>query len=884
MRNRNNSQNGLDWQPHDGETAVGAQSDEVWTGLVHPRSMLSFFRRRFFTIFVVASMVFGLGLAGYMLYPGKYSAQALILVDPRQPRVTLSEGVLPGIGGDAATLASFVQIMSSDGFLAKVVKKLNLRDDPAFSFASSEKELIDAFRSNMTADRQGATYIVEVTYTAKDAQKAALYANGIAQAFVSEQNGSRLDASTEAAEWLSQRLTSLRSNLKKSEDSVASYQAKNGIVETGNQNTLDSQQLTSLVNQLASAATEVEDAKARFDQAKRDGVPASSSSGQSGQFLNLNQLLQEQGNLRRQAALLNQTLGSRHPQILANKEQQRTISSQIQAEKRRLVQRTGQAYAAAKAKKQALERKLADARNRAIRLGRKSVELANLQREAKANRDLYEQFLARYKITDEQSQLLSDEAKIASAATPPRKSNKPSLKLVLPVLAVLGTVAGLITALILEAFAAPVPAAAREMQAKSPRREKKSAKTRKLFPIKSGHEEDEDRALEEGGLDDDEETLAAHRSVSLKDLYDAHNQRQKERMSPRRPARRKARLVREEAPRHPRPVARARAQGDQSFFDRRQGSDRRVAQGADFGASHERYREPRHDVASRAFYEPDGREAYEPSAYYSDGAAAFDTDYMGVPQAYERDNIHQLYAGQDHEDIPLGLDGFVFAIPPSALGKRPYGYGERGLTIRNLADNVLSRDVELSALLNDNFRELESFLHGTGTDGPASILVSSFSSADSQTLSADLLIDFAIEEGHRPILVTLSQAGQRRPSHARGEGDWFSGLQEYEDFDVIEFLPSLSAGPYPMGPDAASDVLFEQEFAQFIDLCKQNYDYVIVVAPQDLNEDDLDEMLPRFDLTMLVLDDAALDDEDLLEWQDWAYETGAGLVLDQTRI
>ncbi|HAT84775.1 MAG TPA: hypothetical protein DCS30_01655, partial [Rhizobiales bacterium] len=361
---------------------------------------------------------------------------------------------------DAAALTSLVQIMKSDGFLAKAVNALDLSSDPDYASAASEKALIDSFRKNMSASRQGATYIVEVNVSSKDPQKAARYANGLAELFINEINDNRLDASTEAAEWLSQRLTLLRTNLKKSEDAVASYQAKAGIVDTGNQSTLDNQQLTSLVTQLSNATTEVEDTKARFDQAKRDGVPASSSSGQGDQFLNLNQLLQEQSRLRRQAAELNQTLGARHPRIMANKEQQRIIAGQVQSEKRRLVQQAGQAYKAAKAKRASVQRQLADARSRAIRQNKQSVELVNLQREAKANRDLYEQFLARYKVTDEQSRLQSDEAKIASAATVPLKSNKPSIKLVIPILAVLGGILGLITALILEAFSTPSSARA----------------------------------------------------------------------------------------------------------------------------------------------------------------------------------------------------------------------------------------------------------------------------------------------------------------------------------------------------------------------------------------------------------------------------------------
>ncbi|WP_373236476.1 GumC family protein [Cohaesibacter celericrescens] len=479
MFGRKKKKSDLDWQPsskpEQGTTKAMARSSasqarafnsdhsineendqsDVWTGLIHPRAMLNFFRKNAFSISMVAALVVVAGLAIYFVLPDTYATKALILVDPRQPQVTSSETVLSGIGGDAAALASYVEIMNSDGFLDKVVDQLDVADDPAFADATNKTELIGMFRENMSATRQGATYIVEVYYKSKVKENAAKYANGMAEAFVSDQNNIRRSSSEEATTWLLERLTLLQTNLTKSENAVAAYQARNGIVEAGAQGTLDNQQLTSLVGQLATAKTELAEARARYEQARKDGVPASANLNQSGQFTNLDQLMQEQSRLRRSAAELSQTLGARHPRMLANKEQQRIIATQISQERRRLVQRTKQSYETAEAKKQSLERQLADARARSIQLNKAMVELATLEREASANRNLYEQFLARYKLTDEQSQLQFSEARIVSKAPIPFKSTKPSLKLVLPVLFVLGFGFGVLVALIKEAFAMP---------------------------------------------------------------------------------------------------------------------------------------------------------------------------------------------------------------------------------------------------------------------------------------------------------------------------------------------------------------------------------------------------------------------------------------------
>ena len=439
-----------------GSQMPGAGGD-TWAGLIHPLSIFRFLFGNFRFIAMVTLVILVGGLGVYFLVPTKYSTKALILVDPRQPRITANaDSVLTGIAGDVAALTSYVEVMNSDGFLRRVVDELGVQSDPNFVKAENQTELISMFRKNLKAVRAGATYIVEVNYSSKNKENAAKYANGVAKAFVRDQKEYRSNTSADASQWLSERLTLLQANLKKSEDAVATYQARNGIVNAGVQGTLSDQQLTSLVQQLATATTELAEARARYNQARKNGEPASATVGQSNQFTNLDQLLQEQDRLRRQAAELNQTLGSRHPRILANGEQQRIIAGQVAQERRRLVERTKQAFETAQAKEQSLERQLADARQRAILQNKARVELANLEREASANRNLYEQFLARFKITDEQSQLQFSEARIVSPAPVPIKSTKPSLALVGPVLVILGGLVGLLLAMIRHALAVPI--------------------------------------------------------------------------------------------------------------------------------------------------------------------------------------------------------------------------------------------------------------------------------------------------------------------------------------------------------------------------------------------------------------------------------------------
>ena len=68
--------------------------------------------------------------------------------------------------------------------------------------------------------------------------------------------------------------------------------------------------------------------------------------------------------------------------------------------------------------------------------GQALVKLQELQRDADANKNIYEQFLSRFKTTNEQRQLQSSQTKIASLAIPPMRSTRPPLALLLAALAI----------------------------------------------------------------------------------------------------------------------------------------------------------------------------------------------------------------------------------------------------------------------------------------------------------------------------------------------------------------------------------------------------------------------------------------------------------------
>ena len=136
--------------------------------------------------------MFLLGFVVLLVFPAKYAATSLVFIDPREQRITNEQDVLPGIGQDAAALQSIIEIAKSDGFLRPLIERLNVANDAEIAGGETNiAQLLTRFRNRLDVTRRGLTYVVAISFSSSDANRAAYYANTIAEAFVAEQAKTR---------------------------------------------------------------------------------------------------------------------------------------------------------------------------------------------------------------------------------------------------------------------------------------------------------------------------------------------------------------------------------------------------------------------------------------------------------------------------------------------------------------------------------------------------------------------------------------------------------------------------------------------------------------------------------------------------------------------
>ena len=147
------------WEAPDRAAAEASpRRPEMLKGSLTVAGTIAFFQTNGRLILLIAAALFAAGVAILMILPARYAATALVVVDPREQRVTNEQDVLPGIGQDAAALQSLIEIAKSDGFLRPLVEKLKIQNDEDIAGVETDpSKLLERFRSRIDISRRGLT-------------------------------------------------------------------------------------------------------------------------------------------------------------------------------------------------------------------------------------------------------------------------------------------------------------------------------------------------------------------------------------------------------------------------------------------------------------------------------------------------------------------------------------------------------------------------------------------------------------------------------------------------------------------------------------------------------------------------------------------------------
>lgn len=419
-----------------------------------------------------------LAFAGASLVSPTYRSETRILIEPREPTFNTTTVAVPqqpdASQYDTSAIASQVQVLRSVDLIKQVARNMKLYELPEFDPTASpsaisdilvllgiksnpldlppEERVLNEFMGKLQVYQVEQSRVIAIEFTSEDPKLAAAIPNEMAKVYLSLQSGAKLDSNSEAARWLEPEIANLREKVRAAEAKVAAYRASNDLLPTGETGTVPfaNQQLNDISAELARVRGERANAEARAEN-----VRATLSNGGSTDTLTevvgspmIQRLKESEATIQAQISDLSTSLLEGHPRLKALRSQLSGVRQQISSETRKILSSLENEADVAGLRERQLVQQLNSLKAASAQAGEDSVELAALEREAAAQRQLLESYLARYREASSRTESNSTpaDARVISTAVEPAEAHFPKI---VPITIVAALVAFIVSAIVI---------------------------------------------------------------------------------------------------------------------------------------------------------------------------------------------------------------------------------------------------------------------------------------------------------------------------------------------------------------------------------------------------------------------------------------------------
>ncbi|TQF28124.1 lipopolysaccharide biosynthesis protein [Bradyrhizobium sp. UNPF46] len=353
----------------------------------------------------------------------RYKSEARILIDGRE-NVFLrpsSDRTEERQALDAEAVTSQVQLVLSRDLAREIIKKNKLAERPEFdpvlqgvsplkSLAAMigigrdpfsmtpEERVLDAYYDRLQAYAVDKSRVIVVEFQSADPELAVRVANSIADGYLVLQQGVRQEQAKNASQWLAGEIDSLRKKVSDAEAKVEDFRSKSSLFVGTNNTTLSNQQMGEVNTQLNNARSMKADAESKARLIKemlQSGKPIEASEVVNSELMR--RLSEQRVTLRAQLAEQSSTLLGNHPRIKELKAQLGDLDNQIRDEAAKISRSLESDARIASGRVDGLTVSLEQLKKQAASTNGQDVQLRALEREAKAQRDLLETYLAKYR-------------------------------------------------------------------------------------------------------------------------------------------------------------------------------------------------------------------------------------------------------------------------------------------------------------------------------------------------------------------------------------------------------------------------------------------------------------------------------------------------------
>jgi tyrosine-protein kinase Etk/Wzc len=399
-----------------------------------------------------------LSIAAVNLVTPRYKSEARILIDGRENVFLRPNGERneERAALDAEAVTSQVQLLLSRDLAREIIKKNKLAERPEFDpvlqglspvksllalfgigrdpfSLTPEERVLDAYFDRFTAYAVDKSRVIVIEFQSRDPELAARVANSIAEGYLVLLQGARQEQAKSAGQWLSGEIDNLRKKVAEAESRVEDFRSKSSLFVGTNNTTLSNQQMGELNTQLNNARALKSDAESKarlIREMLQSGKPIEASEVLNSELTR--RLSEQRVTLRAQLAEQSSTLLDGHPRIKELKAQLADLDRQLREEASKISRSLDNDARIAGGRVEGLSASLEQLKKQATSTNGQDVQLRAFEREAKAQRDLLESYLAKYREanTRENIDAAPADGRVISRAT---VSNTPAYPKKLPI-------------------------------------------------------------------------------------------------------------------------------------------------------------------------------------------------------------------------------------------------------------------------------------------------------------------------------------------------------------------------------------------------------------------------------------------------------------------
>ena len=373
----------------------------------------------------------------------RYRSETRILLEAKENVFLRAEAdkVAERPSVDPESVTSQTQVILSRDLAREVIRKEGLKENPEFNSSggilktlmgliglgrdpsdmSAEERTLEAFYSRLNVFAIDKSRVISISFSSTDPDLAANVANTVAATYLTLQQSARQQQTREASQWLAGEIANLRQKVSEAESNVEQYRERSNLYGGANNTSLPTQQLTEINSQIATVRGQKADLETRARQLRdmlQSGRSVDASDVSNSETMR--RLNEQRVTLRAQMAEQSTTLLDQHPRMRELRAQAGELDRQIRTEGERLVRQLENDAKLAGDRLNQLTASLDQVKKLASATNEQDVQLRALEREAKAQRDLLESYLAKYReaVARDNINATPAEARIISRASP----------------------------------------------------------------------------------------------------------------------------------------------------------------------------------------------------------------------------------------------------------------------------------------------------------------------------------------------------------------------------------------------------------------------------------------------------------------------------------